>query len=251
MKFTVIYQTLAVSSKGMKIRIRIWNKFKTKKEVLKINLITHADIGSPVSFWLLQRNKVWFSLSGVFLINWTQVKFHKETSCSLITGNLHYIKTVFHQNWFALQLVLHTTVYAPQISQLQCSLMQKNDQELGLHELWQTTQIKGLPIVAGGQERTLTFKPASALYKAISGKPWTGSLKESEVKTTGKKGRGKAHDRITLVDWPFWKGCHQEDQRAISCTEGAGWLLSHLLQQLGEGRSSNWGWVRKLKGIEL
>lgn len=103
-KFRVIYQTLAVSSKGMKIRIRIWNKFKTKKEVLKINQVTHADIGSPVSFWLLQRDKVCFLVFLFLFLNWTQVIFHKETSCSLITGNLHYVKTVFHQNWFALQL---------------------------------------------------------------------------------------------------------------------------------------------------
>lgn len=49
-KFTIIYQILTVSSGDVKIRIHIWNTFKRKTEVLKINLIADTATGSPVSF---------------------------------------------------------------------------------------------------------------------------------------------------------------------------------------------------------
>lgn len=88
MKFRAIYQTLTASSGSMRLRIRIWNTFKTKKEVLKINLITLTAIGSPVSFLLLQADKVWFK--NIYLLSKkkkTEICFHKEISCFLIRGD--------------------------------------------------------------------------------------------------------------------------------------------------------------------
>lgn len=49
-KFTIIYQIFTVSSRGVKIRLCIWNTFKRKTEVLKINLIADTATGLPVSF---------------------------------------------------------------------------------------------------------------------------------------------------------------------------------------------------------
>lgn len=107
-KFSSVCYMLAVPPRGMKIRILLWNTFK--KEVLKISPIARTAIGSPVSFWLLEGDKL--LLRGTFTFSWVlflflkHAKLHKGTSCSLwyLGQPIHYIKTAFHQKYFALQL---------------------------------------------------------------------------------------------------------------------------------------------------
>lgn len=57
-KFAIIYQTPTASSEIVKIITQIWNKFKRKKEVIKINFIALTAPGSPLSFGLFWRPKV-------------------------------------------------------------------------------------------------------------------------------------------------------------------------------------------------
>lgn len=44
------YLSDIVPSRGVKIKIQIWNTFKRRTKVLKINLTADTDTGSPVSF---------------------------------------------------------------------------------------------------------------------------------------------------------------------------------------------------------